>query len=169
MSDTLIENLELVRGYKTVPALADLIADACQATAAQRDELVLEKYRGTYRPRPVKLTPQPEKAAPAPVETLPPARERIPVVVIDREGNVVGEYPSMEEAAFDCGIDRGSVVSRVKGRVKNDEFAYLGVSFRNLEEWERMTPEERRESVVRTLGPGARAGRPMEGRISDDL
>lgn len=50
VSDILLENLEVKRGYKTVPALANLIAEACRATPAQRDTIVLKKYRGTWKP-----------------------------------------------------------------------------------------------------------------------
>lgn len=50
VSDILLENLERKRDYVTVPVLANLIAEACRATPAQRDTIVLEKYRGTWTP-----------------------------------------------------------------------------------------------------------------------
>ena len=51
VSDQLLYMLERLEGFRTVPKLADLIAEVCGATAGQRDALVLERYRGTWTPK----------------------------------------------------------------------------------------------------------------------
>ena len=63
VSDVLLENLETRKGYRTVPKLANLIAEVCGATAKQRDALVLKKHRGKWAPKPgaTWTPPEPEK------------------------------------------------------------------------------------------------------------
>ena len=50
ISDGLIERLETEKGFVTHPHFANLIAEACGATALQRDGIVHEKHRGKWKP-----------------------------------------------------------------------------------------------------------------------
>lgn len=56
VSRKLLEYLEYNPSAVTHPRLASLIADACGATARQRDAITPEKYRGGYRQREAKVT-----------------------------------------------------------------------------------------------------------------
>ena len=137
VSDTLLERLEGERGFRTVPGLANLIAEVCGATAKQRDRLTLKKYRGQWTPtdRPVNLyrpTPAPASKN-APRETL----------AIDRVGNIVARFKSTGEAAMRCGIAQTSVCDRCNRRYTVKEFRLTGFTFRYADQWEAMTPEER--------------------------
>ena len=151
VSDVLLERLETEPSFRTVPALADLIAEACGATAKQRDALVLEKYRGTWKPTRVK--PEIEhRAAAAPIQApaqrgakglthggrskFANARE---VVKLNRAGVELGRYRSCNYAAVQNGITESRVTDRCHRGYKSDEFKYMGFTFRFAEEWDKMS------------------------------
>ena len=159
VSDILLENLETKRGYKTVPGLADLIAETCGATPAQRDELVLKQYRGTW-----KGTGKPKLAErrPAPMAPLPPQGGKKPavkkkyhdghnrqVLAIDRNGNVVHRYASLQNAWGLTGINPSTIRKRCYGDIKGDEFRIYGFTFRYADEWDSLTEDQRRAEVAR--------------------
>lgn len=150
VSDVLLENLEMRKGYRTVPKLANLIAEVCGATAKQRDALVLKKHRGKWEPKPgATWTPlEPEKPKPPepPKEPASKAWSR-PVVCLDREGKVLRRYPSIQAAAELSGGNKDSVARRTLRNYKGDEFALMGCTFRLEEEWRAMSPEERRADM----------------------
>lgn len=144
VSDILLERLETEPNFRTVPKLADLIAEACGATAQQRDRLVLKRYRGTWKP-----TGRPRPVATAAAPPPRPAGIRA-VVCVDRLGDVVQRFPSGQEAArrFSCTTD--TVGRRCRRQVETNEFGTLGLTFRFADEWDRMSPEERRQDLHRT-------------------
>ena len=49
VSEPLLHLLEVRRGAVTHPRIADLIATVCGATPAQRDMIVAEEHRGTWK------------------------------------------------------------------------------------------------------------------------
>lgn len=148
VSDILLERLEGEPKFRTVPAIADLIAEACGATAQQRDRLVLEKDRGTWKPKPGrKPTPKPKAA---PVEEPEPKNygHHHPVVAVDRAGFAVMRFAGVKNAAARCGVSHKMVYSRCLRQLGRDEFRALGFTFRYAEEWDRMTDAERRADVA---------------------
>ena len=144
VSDTLLERLEGEPKFRTVPAIADLIAEACGATAEQRDRLVLEKHRGTWKPKPGR---KPALKLKAPVEEEPEMENdgtSRPVVAVDRAGFVVFRFVSVKNAAARCGTSPHAVYERCLRRLVNNEFSKLGFTFRYAEEWDDMTEAQRR-------------------------
>lgn len=168
VSDVLLYRLETDPNFRTVPKLADLIAEACGATARQRDALVLKKYRGTWTPpkrrRAVKpAPPKPVAAAPAP----PPPRPAPPrnnfhnpreVVQIDRNGVEMARFRSCNFAAVHTGVTENQVTRRCHRRHRSDEYKGIGYTFRFAAEWDAMTAEQRRQDVARLNGVGAERG-----------
>jgi len=168
VSDILLYRLENDPKFRTVPKLADLIAEACGATAKQRDALVLEKYRGTWKPprqrKAVARVPYEKPSAVAPPKKsrcsakglthgpnnpFPGARA---VVKIDRKGETVARYVSCNRAALQNSLREDQVSSRCHRRGKSDEFRLMGFTFRFAEEWDRMSTEERRADISRYAG-----------------
>lgn len=167
VSDVLLENLETKPGYKTVPKLADLIAETCGATAAQRDELVLEQYRGTWKPKrrsPVKAAlgavarPMPPgKTAPPPTDGKAHPRKGATaerdarshrVYGIDRQGNIVHRYTSVKNAFAMTGLLPSTIRKRCYGIVRGNEFRGMGFTFRYADLWDSLTEDQRRAEVA---------------------
>lgn len=165
VSDLLLYRLETDPKFRTVPKLADLIAEACGATARQRDALVLERYRDAWKPTRVKpeikrASPKPTESKPAPAPKLkglthgpnnpfPGARA---VVKIDRKGVVVARYASCNRAALQNSLREDQISSRCHRKGKTDEFRLMGFTFRFAEEWDEMTAEEQRADISRFAG-----------------
>ena len=159
VSDVLLENLEMRKGYRTVPKLANLIAEVCGATAKQRDALVLKKYRGKWAPKPGATWTPPEPEKPKlpepPKEPAAKAWSR-PVVCLNRAGDVMRRFPSIQAAAELMGTSKDNVARRVMHRFKADEFGLLGYTFRLEEEWKAMSAEARSEDLRRAGENGIR-------------
>lgn len=113
----IIARLEGVEGFVTVPGLADLIAEACEATPEQRDTLVLEKYRRNREKK-----------------TARSSYNRKPVAVIDKAGNVVETFPSGTAAGLTYGVSVDYVCKRARGLGGDSEFGMLDVTFRYTDE-----------------------------------
>lgn len=166
VSDVLLYRLETDPKFRTVPKLADLIAEACGATAKQRDALVLPKYRGTWEPpkrrKPIvpktpEAEPEPE-AEPAtkarglvhgPNNPFPGARQ---VVKVNRKGEVVARYMSCNRAAVQNGLREDQITSRCHRKGKSDEFRLMGFTFRFATEWDAMGVDEKMEDMNRNAG-----------------
>lgn len=174
ISDQLLYMLETREGFKTVPKLADLIAEACGATAKQRDELVLEQYRGTWKPtgqgavakamaaakagRTVTKSTSVRQASEQPVakktravaeargvpKTSGPIR---PVVTIDRDGNVLRRFGTVQAAAVYMGKGKEYVRKRCKGLISSDEYDEAGITYRYADEWDAMNGDQRRDAA----------------------
>lgn len=168
VSDILLYRLETDPKFRTVPKLADLIAETCGANAQQRDELVLEQYRGTWKPprrrkpkagipyaKPSAITPPKGPRCSAkglihgPNNPFPGARA---VVKIDRKGAVVARYASCNRAAMQNSLREDQISSRCHRKGKTDEFRLMGFTFRFAEEWDDMTAEEQRADISRFAG-----------------
>lgn len=171
VSDILLERLETEPNFRTVPRLADLIAEACGATARQRDKLVLEQYRGTWKP--TRIMPEIERKrnqipapAPAPgpeqrpeavVDRRPPANSRA-VVKINRQGVELERYRSCGYAGDLCGFGEKLVAARCHRRYRFDEFNTFGYTFRFADEWDGMSPTDRQADIARNMGKKAPRG-----------
>ena len=150
VSDTLLEWLEGVPGYRTVPALADLIAEVCGATPQQRDELVLEKYRGTWRGTGTPLEPPAKQARAARKRAVRLTWRGEPVkavVAIDRGGNILARYPNVTNLSAHSGLHTTSIRRRCDGKTAGNEFLRYGLTYRYQDEWEKLTEEEKREEL----------------------
>lgn len=144
-SDELLHRLEVDRNFRTVPAIANLIASACGATAEQRDRLVLKHYRGQWTPTGEAKIRIGKEEAP---QTIPQPGFK-PVYAIDTSGNVVRRYESVTQAAEHFGVRRGTIYNRCRGNIEGDEFATLGFTFRYADTWEAMSRERRRLDALR--------------------
>lgn len=159
LSDELLYNLETDPKFRTVPKLADLIAEACGATAKQRDELVLEQHRGTWKP--TRATPEIERKRGKAESALDAERKlpgERPVVKLSRSGEEAGRYRSVVVAAMHNGMTEQRVGNRCRRSMRKDEFKVLGFTFRFADEWDRMTDAERREDLFRLQGARGRQG-----------
>lgn len=165
VSDELLYKLETLKGFKTVPKLANLIAEACGATARQRDELVLDEYKGLWTPQGRRMIfavgsavkkPAPKPPAPRPTgRALPDARM---VVKVDRTGRELGRYRSCNYAAVHNCVTQNQVTRRCHRAYKTDEFKMLGYTFRFAEEWDAMDMNQRRADISRLSGVVGRRG-----------
>lgn len=151
ISDGLIERLETEKGFVTHPHFANLIAEACGATARQRDAIVPEKYRGKWKPGGKIATAgevkreNPWRALPAVPRPRPPeaeepgkehrgGSEKRPVVQLDRNGKVLAQFDSLKDAAKATGLSTSAIAERCMRRLKGNEFRRYGYTFRFRDE-----------------------------------
>lgn len=164
VSDILLYRMETDPKFRTVPKLADLIAEACGATARQRDEMVLRKYRGTWKPprrrkaadRIPYAKPEAEAAQPKPACPVESAKQAFRgargVVRLSRDGEEQGRYISVSRAALDSRATSDQIIARCYRRYTKDEFKSFGHTFRFAEEWDKMTEAEREADLHRASG-----------------
>lgn len=161
---TLIRILEEHPNPRTSPKLMNLIARACGATKAQRDMFLHPSRRGypyTHSPAAVKgKGEEPWRSLPG--ATTDAAREsarryaygRKPVVVIDREGNVVHRAASALDAAVWAECGKSAVAERCMRRVEKEFYGGMRYTFRYAAEWDNLSPTakalEVREALRRT-------------------
>ena len=156
-TEALVYMLERSSRPITHPNIADLLAEACGATAEQRDSIVAKKWRGEWKgdgiPRCLKgcewTMGKAKEAAPGPRDQPYWRRGvagRRSIVKIDANGNVLERYVSLTQATALCGQSMNSIGERARKCVRN-EFIPGGHSFRFAEEWDKMTPEERRKDL----------------------
>lgn len=137
----------LVNGHNTVthPNIADRIADECRATPEQRDSLVAAKHHGTYVPKP----PKPTAAEEIREEISIQKNNNRPVVAVDVLGDELARYESADEAANYLYCSNRSIWRRCQRRCVKNEFEPFGITFRYADEFDAMTPEQRRSDVAR--------------------
>lgn len=154
VSERLLWLLEVDPDFVTVPGLANLIAEACGATGKQRDELVLPKYKGTWKQR--------ERAGNAPILEMirRSTREQAalsdnrcrPVLLITRDGVAVRRFEGANNAARHCGCCPEAVLNRCNRRVVSWEFGIVkGFTWRWADEWDTMNNEQRLIDIRRTI------------------
>ena len=153
----LIDTLNMKRGNGyTHPRFADAIAAVCGATCAQRDMIVSEQHRGTWRMtdaareraqeaerRARRVSPWRDMPIKKPGKVTPDTGRA--VVMVDKGGHVVKRYPSVISAAQFNGLDRNTVREKCQERRKFEFFR--GVTFRYADVWEKMSNEERERSL----------------------
>lgn len=161
VSRLLIEKLEhrVGNGF-THPHFADAIAAVCGATAKQRDMIVAERHRGTWRmteaaqkraerAKEIAVKAHPWRALPAvrQVDGKPAVQHYVRAVVkINRDGDVLKRYFSVMDAAVFNYCSDESVRARCQMKVKQ-EWSRGNVSYRYADQWDSMTPEEKKRSV----------------------
>ena len=155
-SESLVYLLERSSKPVTHPNIADLLAEACGASAEEWDSIVRPKWRGRWRgdgvPRCLKgceWTAGKSGSLPGPVDQ-PHWRHgeagRREIVKIDANGEVLERYVSLTYATAVLGQSMNSIGERARKCVRN-EFAPKGYSFRFAEEWDGMSPEERKRDL----------------------
>ena len=147
-SSDLVYRLEMAAKPRTHPNIADLIAEACGATAEQRDSIVDPMHRGTWSgdgvPKILDYVPVAFRAKANETEKkYVKGRE---IVRIDRGGNVTGRFVSLVQAAEENHVSIDVVEMRVK-RYISGEFDFRGFSFRYADEWDRYSQERRRADM----------------------
>lgn len=156
VSDELLYMLENFGNFRTVPKLADLIAEVCGATAEQRDQLVLEKHRGTWKPKEGAGKPWLKAAVtPKGSNTKGPARAETDaraVVKVNRYATELARYRTGHDAAVQNCVTENQVTRRCHHRYQSDEFKLAGYTFRFAREWDAMTEAQRRADVARLNG-----------------
>lgn len=162
----ILYRLENWKGFVTLPKIANVIAAGCGATAAQRDELVLEQYRGRWKgtgQAEIRLPKPTPRAAPRP--TPPPARKGFVsprgVVAVDADtGSVLGRYDTVTSAAVHfaaCAetVRRCCALRQINHRIQPG----AALAFRYADEWNAMTEAQRHNDLA-----GARKRPEAEGR-----
>lgn len=150
-SDVLLEKLENTPKAVTHPNIANLIAEALGATAAQRDAIVAPKHRGTWKPRGKAVLPP---YMPVVVPRGRPKTNAVAyaVVCVDKFGHELERFPSITQAAIAYDQANDFVIKRCNRRVKN-EFKFKAYTFRYQREWDQMTAEQRQRDLTDHLIP----------------
>lgn len=150
VTDMLIHILEVSKVPRTHPRIADAIAMACKATAEQRDSIVDEKHRGTWKPQEndysIAVVPEPVRDK-SDYKFGSPR----PVVQIDSHGYIIKRFCSIKSAAAYCGMNKDTITARCKHEISN-EFAKNGSSFRYADTWDRMSRIEKMKDVGVDVG-----------------
>ena len=133
VSDTLIYLLEVSPTPRTHPRIADAIAYVCGATDEQRDSIVDKTHKGTRSE--IVIKPKRQKR-----DTMKS------VLRIDRNGQVVGRYDSVNAAGAVSGMSRDAVLARCMRRMK-DDFSRYEFTFRFEKEWSAMSESEKMADI----------------------
>lgn len=158
VSESLIWLLENERNAITHPMIANDIADYTGATIAQRDSIVHEKHKGTWRPDPKKRRRN-KKAAKS--ETKPDTKPAAmcndgrfkgrEVYAIDKDGEIVGRYISVSDAARQNAMETSTVYARCQETLVENEFLANDITFRFADGY-----DEAARAVIAALGAEAR-------------
>ena len=132
----LIYMLETIPGTVTHPGIANLIAEATGATPEQRDSIVHKMHRGKWKPP--RIVPLKPYAPPRPKPAPPPPQARKggndthkrPCGAVDREGNVIARFESVNAAARAMGVAESTVYNRCRGATPAER-AFFSASHRN--------------------------------------
>lgn len=144
VSTVIIKKLAEEPGFYSLPAFADRIADFTGMTLEQHDEMVLKKYRGIWEPGKKR-----KKARKPEATRIGPERASRAVVAIDNGGIEQERYASASEAAEAPGRSLTGICNRCNRKLsdRTDEFQLYGVTFRWADEWDRLTPEGKKEDI----------------------
>ena len=144
-SEYLIWILVNQNGGITHPEIANAIADYIGATAEERDSIVAMEHRGKWKPNTNRAFFEPDSSW----QLVPRHGNGKSVVVVDRVGEVIARYSSITTAASRMRVDNGLVSRRCNhiGSDLRDEFEPNSFTFRFADEWDVLTPEERRANV----------------------
>lgn len=168
-SEELVWLLERAKVPRTHPRIADLIAEACGATPEERDMIVDERHRGTWRgdgvPRALFVggayrigepaaAPADALARENPWRTYPAVAPRKKtsnkrVVKVDRNGEVLERYDSLTSASAYNGISVDSISLRCSHKVPG-EFEKYDYTFRLASDWDGLSAYARKADLLRT-------------------
>ena len=133
-SEQLLWMLMNEHGCVTHPNIANAIADYMCATQAERDSIVAPKHRGTWTPRPGRISEDRERGG---------SWNSKGVVALDRLGQVIARFPTIKAAARHAGCSPSAISYKCnKMHAHGDEFKQFGMAFRFEADWELMSPEE---------------------------
>lgn len=171
VSANLIYMLENWPKCVTHPALITMIAHACGATKAQRDQFLAKERRGyPFRHFPARVRSEAPRRAPMKEEK--PERNhrhdhaRIAVVVLDRTGRVVRRCESMLDAAEVIGMTAPSVRARCLRRAAHEFCAGSVYTCRYAAEWDGMSQTARAADMRRALELGGDMKRKPNGGLA---
>ena len=148
-SSELIYRLEMAKTPRTHQNIADLIAEACGASDAERDSIVAPMHRGTWHGDGVAKALgdlRPVNRRERHVSTERQYARYKPVVKIGRDGRVLDVYISMAKAATENRHSMDMVERRVHREIR-DEFAPSGFSYRFASEWDGMSDTQKRMDI----------------------
>ena len=149
VTDTLIHILEISKVPRTHPRIADAIAMACKATPEQRDSIVAEKHRGTWKPSDDDYN----------LDSVPTTRTEPdyrfgtprPVVQIDNHGYIIRRFSSIRAATAYTGVSKDAITARCKHESAN-ELARVSYTFRYADEWDKMSRVEKLKDLGVDIG-----------------
>lgn len=147
-------------GGITHPNIADQIAKATGATAAQRNSMVHPKLRAAWElPKAKRRSEHEKQPPPMALDVIPDTAHR--VVALDPEGNIVEHFESLSQAARSAGTSAPVVYARCVRKVQmlSGEFAFRGYTWRFAEEWDSMSDAEKAADME-----NARKTRKREGK-----
>ena len=163
--ETLIYILEVHPHPYTHPKLMQIIAHACGATKAQRDQFIAKQHRDIpYREtspvltvekaHPWRKTPGPttQKAAKSAAQHVRKCLANCrAVVLVNSKGNVVSRVESVDRAAEALGVGVDTASDRCRGKVVVEFSKTRHLTCRYADEWDAMTETERREMIARAV------------------
>ena len=143
----------------THPRLMNLIALACGATKAQRDQFLHKSRRGyPYAANPARRIterPNPWRELPAvkhkPPRANPNEGRQMGVVVVDRTGREVARFKNSGAAAEFMGLTRPSVSSRCSHRIPYEFAVQAEYTCRYADEWDALSPSAQLETIRRAV------------------
>ena len=159
VSESLIYILETWSKAVTHPKIINMIAHACGATKAQRDQFLAKDRRGypfKHSPARVRLD-MPKREAAKPVKPERSHRRdhnRRAVVIIDRAGNEVKRCESLLDAGEEIGLTASSIRVRCAHKLPSEFGAGQIYSCRYADEWDAMTPTARAADIRRARERG---------------
>lgn len=150
----------------THPKLINLIARACGATKAQRDQF-LHPCRRDYPYRHSAAAVTERSVNPwctYPAATTDAAKKsayaygRRPVVIIDRDGHVVHRSESMMAAGIWANVSKNAVADRCMHKTKLEFIGRVPYTFRYADEWDKLSPSARALEIRNALRMSAAKG-----------
>ena len=148
VTDTLIHILEISKVPRTHPRIADAIAMACKATPEQRDSIVDEKHRGTWKPTENDYNLE----SAAKIRTEPDYRigNPRPVVQVDCNGYIIKRFSSVKAASVYTGMGKDAITIRCKHESLNE--MRLNYTFRYADEWDKMSRTDKLKDLGVDVG-----------------
>ena len=167
VSNTLVHILEVDDKTVTHPNLADAIAAVCGATPEQRDSIVSEQYRGTWKPgandkrlvdkaiwKAVGKISSDIDAGAFMRQTAKKSTNRVDnrscvllrtIAKVDMYGHIIETYDTVVQAGKANNIGEKFIRNRCKRKVKDTPPSGIKpmFTFRYLDEWDKMTIEQR--------------------------
>lgn len=165
VSETLIYILEVHQHPYTHPRLMQIIAHACGATKAQRDQFIAKQHRDLpYRETAAAVTAKeahPWRSFPGATtqKAVKSAAQHVrkclancrAVVLINCRGDVVSRVESLDRAAEALGVGVDTAGERCRGKVVVEFSRTRHLTCRYADEWDAMTETERREMIARAV------------------
>lgn len=140
----------LENGGITHPRIANKIARITGATEKQRNGMVHKKHWDGYKPLKPLCLNIPHK----PKTVSPPYASMRPVVQLSANGEEMGRFTSLRQAADKEGANVNTVIRRCKRQISfaSNEFAPYYCTWRYADDWDSMDAAERLMDMKRAQG-----------------